>query len=260
MKIVACQINCVWEEKKTNYARVKALLNANQVSAGSLVVLPEMFSTGFSMNVPGIQESAPSETEAFLSGLAQSHNAFVLGGLVTAQADGRGRNEAVVFDPKGKPMGRYCKIHPFSFGTEAKHYAGGESVLTFRWGEFVVAPFICYDLRFPEIFRVATRRDASLFIVIANWPAGRVHHWMTLLRARAIENQAFVVGVNRVGNDPKLPYPGRSLVVDPQGEIIADGGSEEGVVTADVDIASVTAWRREFPALQDMRSEFFRES
>ena len=144
-------------------------------------------------------------------------------------ADGRGRNEAVVFNPEGKLICRYAKIHPFSFGGESKHYAPGTEIVSFQWHDFVAAPFICYDLRFPEVFRIATRRGAHLIAVIANWPAKRVSHWVALLQALAIENQAYVVGVNRVGNDPKLGYPGRSLIVDPQGEIVAEGSDREFV-------------------------------
>ncbi|MBI2948788.1 MAG: carbon-nitrogen family hydrolase [Verrucomicrobia bacterium] len=256
MRIVACQLDCAWEDKKANYAKVRSLLDAASIPAGALVVLPEMFSTGFSMNVAGIREAEPSETETFLANTARHCSAFVLGGLVTQAEDGRGRNEAVVFGPDGERLCRYGKIHPFSFGGETKHYAGGNEVVTFQWQDFVVAPFVCYDLRFPEIFRIATQRGAHLLAVIANWPTRRVNHWVALLQARAIENQAYVVGVNRVGNDPKLSYPGRSLIVDPQGEVLAEGSAEEQIVSGEVDVARVISWRNEFPALRDLRPEF----
>jgi len=118
-----------------------------------------------------------------------------------------------------------------------------------------VAPFICYDLRFPELFRMAVRQGAQLYVVIANWPASRVHHWVTLLQARAIENQAYVVGVNRCGSDPKVAYAGRSLVVSPRGVILADAGGGERVLSAELDLAALQAYRAEFPVLQDMRWE-----
>ena len=256
MQIVACQPNCAWEDKKANYLRVQSLLDMAKPTPGALVVLPEMFATGFSMNVAGIHEGIPSETESFLATTAKDYGAFVLGGLVTRAADGRGRNEAVVFNPEGTLICRYAKIHPFSFGGESKHYAPGTAIVIFPWHDFVVAPFICYDLRFPEVFRIATRRGANLIAVIANWPTKRVSHWVALLRARAIENQAYVVGVNRVGTDPKLGYPGRSLIVDPQGEIVAEGSDREEFVSADVNLAKVNSWRNEFPALNDIRPGF----
>jgi omega-amidase len=256
MKVYCCQLDIVWENKPANQAKVKSLLAGADIAADSLVVLPEMFSTGFSMNVETIHERSPSETETFLSNLAREFRAYFIAGLVSRAPDGRGRNEAVVFRPDGKEIARYCKIHPFTFGGESKHYAAGTDIVTFAWNGCQVAPFVCYDLRFPEIFRVAVQKGAQMFVIIANWPAKRLHHWLTLLQARAIENQAFVIGVNRTGYDPKLHYPGRTIVVNPKGEIIADGNESEGVVRAEIDPAGVSAWRAEFPALQDIHREY----
>lgn len=259
MKIFYGQLDIAWEDKRANYKKVRALLESAAAPPESLVVLPEMFSTGFSMNVAGIREGAPSETERFLESVAREFRVFVLGGLVTPGKDGRGRNEAVVFHPDGKLLARYCKIHPFTFGGETQHYEAGSEIALFDWAGFNVAPFVCYDLRFPEIFRIGAKRGAQLFAVIANWPSKRMNHWITLLQARAIENQAYVVGVNRCGNDPKLSYPGRSLIIDPLGEIIADAGTGEAMAGAEVDPARIKAWRSEFPALPDMRREFVKE-
>ncbi|MBM3832653.1 MAG: carbon-nitrogen family hydrolase [Verrucomicrobia bacterium] len=256
MKIFCIQLDIIWENKTANYEKVRRLLDAATVPAGSLVLLPEMFSTGFSMNVAAIREDTPSQTETFLAEIARQHGAFVIGGLVTSGRDNRGRNEAVVIGPEGQRVVRYCKIHPFSFGGESQFYEAGGDIVTFNWHGFTVAPFICYDLRFPEIFRAAVRRGANLFTVIANWPTKRVQHWTTLLQARAIENQACVIGVNRTGNDPKLAYPGRSLIIDPRGEVLADGRDKEGAVSADADLNQVLSWRDEFPALQDIHPEF----
>ena len=115
-----------------------------------------------------------------------------------------------------------------------------------------VVPFICYDLRFPEIFRTAVRQGAEMFVVIANWPNRREMHWVRLLEARAIENLAYVVGVNRTGKDPKLVYSGRTMIIDPHGTILVEAGDLEGVIAADIDPAAVRNWRRDFPALRDM--------
>jgi omega-amidase len=131
----------------------------------------------------------------------------------------------------------------------------GTGIATFSCNSFTVAPFICYDLRFPEAFRVATRRGAQVLVVIANWPASREAHWRSLLNARAIENQAYVAGINRCGTDPNHTYAGRSLIIDPRGEILADAGPSEGWIEAHLDLASLTAYRSEFPALEDMRDD-----
>jgi predicted amidohydrolase len=256
MKIYCCQTNIVWENKPASHVRTLALLSGAVIPGGSLVILPEMFSTGFSMNVTAIAEGRGESTEAFLARTAKEFGIYLLGGVVTAGKDGRGRNEAVVYSPAGAEIARYCKMQPFTLGGEAEHYAAGERLITFEWQGFVVAPFICYDLRFPELFRAAARRGATLFPVIANWPVARASHWVTLLQARAIENQAYVAGANRVGNDPKLEYPGRSLIVHPGGEVLADAGNQETVISAEISPGEVTDYRKRLPFLQDMRPEF----
>jgi predicted amidohydrolase len=179
---------------------------------------------------------------------------YVVGGVVTADAGGPGRNQAVAFTPNGDEAARYSKIHPFQ-GAEARNYAGGRVVSTFECGGFTAAPFVCYDLRFPEVFRLATCEGADLLLVIANWPEKRIQHWTTLLQARAIENQAYVAGVNRCGRDPYLQYPGRSLIVDPQGRVLAEADDTEQMLTADLDPEAVTTWRRDFPVLLDGRCD-----
>ncbi len=258
MQVVCLQLNIQWEDKAANFATILRMLEDSVPQSESLVVLPEMFSTGFSMNLQAIAEGEPSETVTFLAQCARRFSVWMLGGLVTTFSDGCGRNEAVLIDPHGIETSRYAKIHPFTFGREGEFYSGGEVIRTVKLQGFVVAPFICYDLRFPEVFRLAVRRGAQLFTVIANWPAAREEHWITLLKARAIENQAYVVGVNRCGADPKLEYSGRSMILDPCGEVLADGGTEQRVISAEVDVEAVEKWRAEFPALRDMRCEIGR--
>lgn len=253
MKVASCQLDIVWEDKPANYAKVRQLVRDARLDPGTLLVLPEMFSTGFSMDLAATREDNPSSTESFLAGLAAERELFVLGGLAVTSVDGRVRNQAVVFSPKGALLTRYSKIQPFTLGGESQHYAAGAEIVDFDWQGCKVAPFVCYDLRFPELFRAAVKRGAQVFVVIANWPARRVDHWLTLLRARAIENQAYVVGVNRCGADPKSSYPGRSVVVDPHGIIRLDLGQGEGIASIELDLASLEQWRAEFPALKDMR-------
>lgn len=249
MRVLGVQLDIAWEDKKANHAKVRALLTKSPPPRDALVVLPEMFSTGFSMEARKIAEGPARETEAFLAGLGT----HALGGVVNLGPDGRGRNEAVAFGPDGAPLARYAKIHPFSYGEETKHYSGGKEIVLFSCGGFRVAPFVCYDLRFPEIFRAAARKGAQLFCVIANWPEPREAHWLALLKARAIENQAYVVGVNRCGRDPKLAYSGRSQIIGPKGDVLADAGTAEGVFGAEIDLAPLLEWRRTFPALADMK-------
>lgn len=253
-------MDMVWEDKVANHAKVLAMIDRARPQPGSLVVLPEMFATGFSMDVPAVQDSDSLETQKFLSQLAAEYRINLVSGVVTMGTDGRGLNQSVVYHPSGREAARYSKLHPFTLAGESDHYAKGQSVCVLQCEEFKLATFICYDLRFPEIFRVAVKRGANLYTVIANWPVAREDHWVTLLRARAIENQAYVIGVNRCGADPKLVYPGRSLIVDPHGKIMVDAGRDEAVMTAELMLEEVEAYRKTFPILNDLRSDFLPSS
>jgi predicted amidohydrolase len=254
MQLVGIQLDIVWEDREANFQRVRSLLEQNPPRRGALVALPEMFDSGFSMNVPKIADDE-RRTEQFLRNTARQFDVYLIGGLATRGPDSRGRNDAVVASPAGETVARYCKLHPYSPGKEKQHYTAGDTIVTFDWLGVPVAPQICYDLRFPETFRRAARRGARVIVVIANWPTPRVEHWVTLLRARAIENQAYVLGVNRCGNDPYLAYPGRSLIADFRGNILADAGERGGVITANVDPAAQSAYRKELPFLDDMRDD-----
>lgn len=256
MQLVGVQLDIAWEDGAANHEKVRAMLEASPPEPGALVALPEMFASGFSMNVERIAEDTARPSERFLCETAKRYGVYLVGGLATRGPDGRGRNEAVVAGPGGEVVARYCKIHPFSPGKESQHYCGGDAIVTFACGGGLrVAPFVCYDLRFPEIFRAGMARGANVFVVIANWPSMRVEHWVTLLRARAIENEAYVLGVNRCGKDPYLPYPGRSLIVDFRGEVLADAGSAESIITADADGAAVEKYRAELPFLHDVKRD-----
>jgi len=239
MRVHAVQFDIIWENPPANHVTVRSL--TSDVPAGGLIILPEMFATGFSFDP---QRTAGSPN--FIHALARERQCYVLAGLVSA--DGL-RNEAVACDPSGREITRYCKLHPFRPGGEP--YRPGSEPVTFPCGEFTVAPFICYDLRFPEVFRAVA---ATLFVVIANWPAQREDHWLTLLKARAIENQAYVVGVNRIGRDPKNEYAGRSQMIGPRGDIIADAGNEARVLTGEIGLEPLLTYRCEFPVLRDRQA------
>lgn len=255
MQVIGLQIDSVWENKAANHDKVLSLLDKAKPQAGALVVLPEMFASGFSMNVAAIHDES-LETQDFLSRNAAERKIYLMGGVVMKDKSGKGRNEAVVYSPEGREVARYCKLQPFTLGGEMDHYVPGESVCLFECQGFTVTPFICYDLRFPELFRSVAVRGANLIVVIASWPAVRDDHWVTLLKARAIENLSYVVGVNRCGNDPKLYHSGRSMIYDPHGRVLADAGSEEGWIEAQLELQTLLDWRRSFPALGDVRQDF----
>jgi omega-amidase len=251
LKIHALQLDSVWEDKAANFTKVNALLASAPPCKGSLVVVPEMFATGFSCDVTKTIEPVGGETEQFLRELAARYDCAVLGGVVTPGNNGQGRNQALVIDPKGSELARYTKVRPFSLGGEAEVHERGAAPVVFEWAGLKIAPLICYDLRFPELARAAVELGAEVLVYIAAWPVKRFQHWITLLQARAIENQAYVIGVNRTGADPHFSYNGRSLVVDPHGVIIADAGEREHALSAGIDSDVVREWRAQFPALRD---------
>jgi len=256
MKVIGVQLDIAWEDAAANHARARRLVETARPEPGDLVVLPEMFATGFSMRARRIAEAPGGPTAQFLGDLARRHRVHIVAGVAVQGPSGaRARNEAVWIAPDGACAGRYVKRHPFSISGEDRHYEAGDDLLILDWGGFPACPFICYDLRFPEDFRRAARRGAELFVVIANWPSARAHHWRALLMARAIENQAYVAGVNRCGRDPKNEYAGGSLIVDPQGNIVAEAGGDETVIQATPDRAALLEYRRRFPVLADMRDD-----
>lgn len=253
MEVHLCQLDSVWENRDASHLRARALLDEARPSKGSLIVLPEMFSTGFSTNLSITCQTDAREDEAFLRDMALKHQCTVMGGVVSPAPSGKGLNQSVTFDSSGREVARYSKIQPFMLGSEGECHTAGNEVITFPLGPFTAAPFVCYDLRFPEHFRTAVKQGADLIVVIASWPVKRYHHWLALLQARAIENLAFVIGVNRTGNDPHFIHNGRSVVISPHGHIIADAGEAEQTLRAQIDSEVVRQWRQDFPALRDMR-------
>jgi predicted amidohydrolase len=254
VNVIALQFEIAWENKPANFATVRRLLKEAAPEPNSLVVLPEMFATGFSMNVDAVAEAYGGETEKFLAATAREHGVCLLAGAAMRGRDGRARNKALAFSPKGELIVFYAKMRPFTPGGEANHYVAGTKPVAFDWDDWKITPFICYDLRFPEIFRAAAAvHRPELFAVIANFPAKRIEHWVALLRARAIENQACVVGVNRIGNDPYYSYSGRSLICDPLGDVLADAGEGEGCIRARLDLEGLRKYREGLPFLADMK-------
>ena len=250
MHLVGVQFNIAWENAEANFDKVRAMLEATPPAAGSLVALPEMFTTGFSMHTAAITPHSSRIAEEWCRETAKRFQIALVAGLPVKSASGC-RNEALVVSPAGDIVAKYHKIHPYA--KEREHYVSGNAIVTFPYDGFTVSPFICYDLRFPESFRAAAGRGANVIVVIASWPAPRIEHWVTLARARAIENQSYVLAVNRVGNDPNNQHPGRSLIVDFRGNLLADAGGEEKMISATADLAELKKYRGEFPFLADMK-------
>jgi len=250
MLIAGVQLDLAWEEPAENFRRAQPLLERAAAGGARLVALPEMFNTGFSMNAAAIAGHA-ERTRTWLSEQARRLSIHLIGGYAEP-GEPRPKNALSLFSPEGRELLHYQKIHPFSLAGEDRHFSGGAAVGTATVEGVRVTPVICYDLRFPELFRAAV--DATdLFVVIANWPEKRRHAWSTLLAARAIESQCFVLGVNRVGAASGEPHCGDSALLDPFGFARASASGEAAVVLGSVDADEVAQVRARFPFLADRR-------
>ncbi|MCB9833979.1 MAG: carbon-nitrogen family hydrolase [Planctomycetes bacterium] len=254
MKVIGLQFDVAWEDPETNFARVRDLARRAAEQQPDLLVLPEMFNSGFTMRAAEMAAHAEASRD-FLRGLAGELGCAVMGGLAEA-GDRLPANAAWTFAPDGRVLSHFRKIHPFSLAGEQDHYEAGGALAPFEWAGVRVCPFICYDLRFPEPFRIAAP-ETDLFVVIAHWPERRSLAWKTLLRARAIENQAFVLGVNRVGVVDGQIHSGDSALIDPMGEIVTVLSHEPGLVTGTVAAATVSSCRERFSFLSDRRPSLY---
>ena len=254
MKIALIQLDIEWEAKEENYKRAEFFAERASREKCDIIIFPEMFNTGFSMNVSAIAEEGNGKTNSALSEMAQKYGIYIIAGFpIKEPSEAKGRNIAAVYDRKGKRITSYTKMHPFSLLDEDKYYAAGSDTVTFDIDGMTSGVFICYDLRFPEIFRKVAG-DVQAIFVIANWPASRREHWETLLKARAIENQCFIIGVNRTGTDGNgIHYPGASRVFDPSGNAVCAGNDKDEFIVCEFDPAKAVETRSRFPFLKDMR-------
>lgn len=257
LRVAAVQHDIVWNHPEANFERLAPRIAGAAASGAGLIVLTETFPTGFGFDDPQLRvepEGGPSSQ--FLADRAREHGVWVGGSCAEVRADAPGddrrpSNCFVLAGPDGTQH-RYRKIHPFSYAGEERFVRAGTDLVTVDVEGFRVSMFVCYDLRFAdEFWRLAL--DTDLYLVPANWPAARREHWMALLRARAIENQAYVVGVNRVGEGGGLSYSGDSRIVDPQGELLATASRTESVLLADLSTEHVVDTRERFRFLPDRR-------
>ena len=255
MIVAGLQLDIVWENPAENFRRTEVLVREAVDRGARVLTLPELFATGFSMRSEAMAAHA-AEARAFLADTAVGHGVWVIGGYAEPGVE-QPANACGIFDPNGDEVLHYRKIHPFSLASEPEHYEAGRDLFTFEIEGVRVTPLICYDLRFPELFR-ATATTTDLFVVIANWPTRRAHAWRTLLAARAIDDQAWVLGVNRVGEAEGHPHCGDTTLLDPWGEVAATLADTPGVVTGNVDAAVVRDARQRFSFLDDRRPEVYR--
>ncbi len=252
MRVAGIQLDTVWEDPEASMARARPWIAAAAAAGARLCVLPEMYACGFSMDTVRIAEPPCGPSTEFLREQAQTHRLWICGSVPERSGgDDRPYNTLVLCGPGGE-LHRYRKIHPFTFAREHERYAAGDAFVTVDLEGVRFTFFICYDLRFADEFW-ATALQTDCYVVVANWPARRRAHWTALGTARAIENQAFVVAVNRVGAGGGLEYSGDSRIVDPWGELVATAASQETMILGEIDAAVVADARAKFPVLADRR-------
>jgi predicted amidohydrolase len=248
MRVSVVQPDLIWENKQANLGRMDDLIHP-LLNETDLIVLPEMFSTGFTMNTTGESEEMNGLTFAWMKEKAVEGNFGICGSFIVRE-EGKFFNRFVFVSPE-KGFYYYDKRHLFSMGEEDKFYSQGRSKLVINFRGVRISPYICYDLRFPIWSR--NRNDYDLCIYVASWPAVRINVWNTLLRARAIENQCYVAGSNRIGSDGMgLDYNGMSQIISPKGEIMKSAGIyEEGTITAEISLDDLVEFRNKFDVLRD---------
>ncbi len=251
MKICLVQTDIFWEQKEANFAELEEKLSGLEESV-DLIVLPEMFSTGFSVNTASLAEHPHTNTFKWLQQQAKRLQATLVGSFIIKDEEGI-KNRLMAVSPQGL-ISEYDKQQLFSYGDETNLFTSGTKQAIFPVADFKCSGLICYDLRFPEIARnIGTAYDCLIYI--ANWPSKRIEHWKKLLAARAIENQCYVVGLNRIGTDGNgWDYNGQSMVVDFNGDIVAELGAEEKLTIIELNKAALEEYRKKLPFLKDIKS------
>lgn len=263
MRIGLAQMNILWEDVAGNEKKITEFFESAGNHQVEILVFPEMSLTGFSMNVEKTTEGWEEQVEFFRKMTCEYRIAAVFGYPAPvsreereAHPDRKPYYNKLFFMENGEIKLDYTKIHPFTYGQEGEYFRGGEKITVTKWKNTVLGAFICYDLRFPEIFQISSENSEVIF-VIANWPVNRIAHWDCLLRARAIENQCYIVGVNRTGEGGGMIYNGHSAIYSPMGELITRVCEEEALLIGDIDPEQVREARLHFPVKKDRREDIY---
>ena len=258
LKVALFQFDVKLGDPEANRQRVKALLERTKGKNPDIVILPEMWDTSYDIkNLREIASIENPKTLKFLMDIASHYNVNVVGGSIPFIDKGKIYNTSFVFNRMGKLLGVYRKIHLFGLMGEDRVFERGSDLCLFELEGVKCGLTICYDLRFPELFRSLALKGAEVIFVPAQWPLARINHWKILLQARAIENQCYVIGVNRCGQEGDLVFGGSSLVIDPWGDIIAGGSDIETVIFAEINVDKVKEVREMIPVFKDRAPEVY---
>jgi len=260
LKISLGQMNISLGKPDENLAKARRMTSDAAKRGSDIIIFPELWSTGYDLENAALY-SAPTDRGIFaeMSALAKEYSIHILGSCLSLLSPDQFGNTAVFFDPSGVILGEYSKIHLFRLMNEHKYLTAGDhlTLVETKWGKIGLA--ICYDLRFPELFRAYALAGAKAVFLPAEWPYPRLTHWQTLLRARAIENQMYMIACNRIGKSGDTRFFGHSCIIDPWGEIILEAGGDEELLTAEIEMDRVQQARSRIPVFEDRRPEAYQQ-
>lgn len=254
MIIGLAQMDITWEESRINLKKCEEFIKEASSKGVELVLFPEMTITGFTMNIENL-DLTEDEIINWIKEKCLKYN-INIGVGYAIKIDKKGKNKYAIISKKGEVLLNYTKIHPFSKAKEDEKYYKGDEIVSCNIGDTNLSSFICYDLRFPEVFQKASK-EAHLITVAANWPSSRSSHWNALLKARAIENQCYIAAINRVGLGDSLEYIGESQIIDPSGEVITSLSSCEELILGDIDVKNVLEIQNAMSVKADRREELY---
>ncbi|TKC19471.1 carbon-nitrogen family hydrolase [Robertmurraya kyonggiensis] len=258
MKVACVQMDIEFGNPEKNFEAVNQFIEEAVSSGADTIVLPEMWNTGYALNeLDRLADKNGAATKELLSSLAKKHQVNIVGGSVSTKRDGKFHNTMYVVGRNGEIVAEYDKAHLFKLMDEHLYIESGQSVNRFTLDGIDCGGVICYDIRFPEWIRTHVLQGAKIIFIPAEWPKKRIDHWQLLLQARAIENQCYIVAVNRVGNDPNNEFNGHSMVIAPWGELLVSKNEEEGIFYANIDMDEVDRVRSTIPVFQDRREELY---
>lgn len=258
IKIAAIQIDLEFGNPDANRNKMIEMIENAASESPDIIVLPEMWNTSFSMkNLHSIADQEGEPTKTIVSNLAKKYKLNIVAGSIADRYENKIYNRLYVVDREGKIHCSYDKVHLVKHAREDEFLTAGSEAKVFDIDGTPCGAIICYDIRFPEIARTLALKGAKILFIPAQWPETRIEHWKTLATARAIENQMYVVAVNRIGSEFKANFPGRSMIVDPWGNIVAESNGEETILKAAIDIDLVDRVRKKIPCFQDRNEKAY---
>ncbi|MEO4053991.1 carbon-nitrogen family hydrolase [Solibacillus sp. CAU 1738] len=259
MKIGCIQLNVRFGKVDENFERAESFIRKAAESGAEIIVLPEMWNTGYALQkLTELADVDGERTKTFLSKLAKELSIHIVGGSVAVRRDEKFYNTMYTYNKEGQLVSEYSKAHLFRLMDEHLYLQAGDDMNRFALGDIEAAGVICYDIRFPEWLRAHALQGAKVLFIPAQWPTLRIDHWKTLLQARAIENQCFVIAVNRIANKVEN-FNGQSMIIQPWGEVLWTGAEDEELAIIDVDFSIVDEIRTRIPVYEDRRPNLYEE-